>query len=146
MLLSHELTDEKKVFVSRLARAEVSVVFCSVLCLSLLAALYSILENICFYLLAFFSQINLDFSQKMLSLQTGLVLCNWLSTLLWELKNTSRCLNSLKDFLTFKILTIGFLLCLSSSHYKYFKKYPGKTPSLKQWFCFASYLQHHSPR
>ena len=60
MLLSHELTDEKKVFVSRLAR----VVFCSVLCLSLLAALYSILENICFYLLAFFSQINLDFSQK----------------------------------------------------------------------------------
>ena len=33
MLLSHELTDEKKVFVSRLARAEVSVVFCSVLCL-----------------------------------------------------------------------------------------------------------------
>ena len=64
MLLSHELTDEKKVFVSRLARAEVSVVFCSVLCLSLLAALYSILENICFYLLAFFSQINLDFSQK----------------------------------------------------------------------------------
>ena len=30
MLLSHELTDEKKVFVSRLAMAEVSVVFCSV--------------------------------------------------------------------------------------------------------------------
>ena len=46
MLLSHELTDEKKVFVSRLARAEVSVVFCSVLCLSLLAALYSILEKL----------------------------------------------------------------------------------------------------
>ena len=30
MLLSHELTNEKKVFVSRLARAEVRVVFCSV--------------------------------------------------------------------------------------------------------------------
>ena len=65
MLLSHELTDEKKVFVSSLARAEVSVVFCSVNCLScLLAALCSILENISFNLLAFFSQINLDFWQK----------------------------------------------------------------------------------
>ena len=64
MLLSHELTDEKKVFVSRLARAEVSVVFCSVLCLSLLAALYSILENICFYLLAFFHKLTWIFRKN----------------------------------------------------------------------------------
>ena len=65
MLLSHELTDEEKVFVSRLARAEVSVVFCSVNSLScLLAALCSILENYLPSFISFFSQIYLDFWQK----------------------------------------------------------------------------------
>ena len=63
MLLSHELTDEKKVFVSRLARTEVSVVFCSDLSF-LLAALYSILENICFDFISFFHKLTWIFGKN----------------------------------------------------------------------------------
>ena len=58
----------------------------------------------------------------------------WKSTTVNHFAIKSRCLNTMKSFLTFKIINSGIFL--------YFKKVltlPGKTPSSRQRFCFALY-------
>ena len=137
---------------STAATIEVSVVYlqCSVPChVNLLAC--TVFKNICFsfflHKLTSISRRNWSCkeipssqnSDKAASFSSVMVNKNiassvYRSTTVNHFAIKSRCLNTMKSFLTFKIINSGIFL--------YFKKVltlPGKTPSSRKRFCFALY-------
>ena len=138
---------------STAATIEVSVVYlqCSVPChVNLLAR--TVFENICFpFFLRKLTSISrqnwsceeipsLQNSDKAASFSSVVVDKNiassvWKSTTVNHFAIKSRCLNTMKSFLTFKIINSGIFLYLK----KVLTLKLGKTPSSWQRFCFVSY-------